>query len=90
MEKWPSLDFLWSQHLPSAGSDRELSEHLGSVASRSPGDTVDGSEIRRSPLEVGSSSHDKSRVLYILSVVGNGISEPSAVAGVFVVEMIAA
>jgi len=47
MEIWISLDFLVQNLLPSAGPDRELSEHLGSVASRSPCDTVDGSEIRR-------------------------------------------
>ena len=36
--------------------------------------TVDGSEIRRSPVEVGSLSHYLRRVLYIQTVVGNGIS----------------
>ena len=41
--------------------------------------TVGGSEIRRSPVEVGSSSHYLRRVLAPSQVVGNGNSEPSTV-----------
>ena len=41
---------------------------------------IDGSEIRRSPVEVGSLSHYLRR-FYTSQVVGLGISEPSTVAG---------
>ena len=42
-------------------------------------DTVDGSEIWRSPVEVGSLSYYLRRVLAPSQVVGTGISEPSTV-----------
>ena len=41
---------------------------------------VDGSEIRLSPVEIGSLSHYLHGFLYVQPVVGNGISEPSTVA----------
>ena len=52
--------------MPTIHPKKELREH-----------TVDGSEIRRAPVEVGILSHYLGRVLAPPQVVGNGISEPS-------------
>ena len=51
--------------------------HLFVGFGASKNNTVDGSEIRLSPVEVGSLSHDFTG-FYTSQVVVNGISEPSA------------